>query len=162
MLNFLINYIAPIIGIIGFVNNNVPLMLIAIVLNIIPFFSQAILRQSYQIKFLIILFIIAFIVSKLFHLTIFKSLTIFMVFTNAILLCFTSLLFILGKLFRKKSTTNSNSDISITDIKGDDIPANELLVKELPKEETHYCPYCGNLIIGNWKYCYNCRKEIKH
>ena len=97
MLNILINYVCPILGIIGFINNNVLLMTIAIILNIIPFITNALSGQPYQIKFLIILFIIAFIVSKLFDLTIYKSLTIFLVFTNAILLCFTGLLLILGR-----------------------------------------------------------------
>lgn len=91
MLNLLINYISPILGLIGFINGNTFFMAIAVILNILPFITKAIYGQPYQLKFLFVLFIFAFIVSKIFNLSICKSLTIFLVFTNAILLIFFTL-----------------------------------------------------------------------
>lgn len=98
MLNILINFVAPILGLIGFIYNYNVLMIIAIVLNIIPFIVKTISGQPYQIKFLIALLIMAFISSKLFDLSILQSLTIFLVFLNAILLFFTFIFFIIQKV----------------------------------------------------------------
>lgn len=102
MLNVLINYISPIFGLIGFINGNTFFMVIAIILNILPFITKAIYGQPYQLKFLFALLVIAFIVSKIFNLSIYKSLTIFLVFTNAILLVFFTLFYLVSKLLRRK------------------------------------------------------------
>lgn len=97
MLNILINYISPILGLVGFINDNTFFMIIAIILNILPFITKALYGQPYQLKFLFALLVIAFITSKIFNLSIYKSLTIFFVFTNAILLVFLTLLYLVSK-----------------------------------------------------------------
>lgn len=64
------------------------------------------------------------------------------------------------------SNTNKNNesdpDIKVKDMLVQSKNTNEnILKKDLLKECTHYCTFCGKQIDEQWKYCYHCGKEIK-